>query len=86
MEPSWFTGRAEGEGGMPSVNRGALVPLALLPPPGTGGRSNGTGEDMLAVRLWWVGTLLDVRYQGRDPRARFGPQTVMLPALSRCLM
>ena len=61
-EPAGFTGRAEGEGGMPSVSRGALVPLALLPPPGTGGRSNGTGEDMLAIRLWCVGMRSTIRF------------------------
>jgi hypothetical protein len=41
-----LTGRAEGEGGIPRVSRGVRVPL-LLRPPGTGGRSSGTGDDIV---------------------------------------
>lgn len=46
---SVLTGRALGEGGMANPSFGALEPLLLRLPPGTGGRSNGAGagEDIL---------------------------------------
>ena len=43
-----LTGRAEGEGGIPRVSRGVRVPL-LLRPPGMGGRSSGTGDDIVVL-------------------------------------
>ena len=43
-----LTGRAEGEGGIPRVSRGVLLPL-LLRPPGMGGRSIGTDDDDIVV-------------------------------------
>ena len=41
---SELTGLALGEGGIASPSLGALEPLLLRLPPGTGGRSNGAGE------------------------------------------
>jgi hypothetical protein len=41
-----LTGRADGEGGMPRVSRGVRLPL-LLRPPGMGGRSSGTVDDIV---------------------------------------
>ncbi len=49
------TGRAFGEGGIPSVRRGVRLPLWLRPP-GTGGRRSGTGDDIVEEGrwTWWL--------------------------------
>ena len=47
--PSPVTGRALGDGGIPSVSLGVLVPLWLRPP-GTGVRRRGTGDAIVAGR------------------------------------
>jgi hypothetical protein len=43
-----LTGFVLGDGGMPSVRRGARGPL-LLRAPGTGGLSRGAGDDILLL-------------------------------------
>lgn len=48
-----LTGRVEGEGGIPRVSRGVLLPL-LLRPPGIGGRNSGTDDDDIVAAEYVV--------------------------------